>query len=360
MLIFSIETSCDETSVAIVKAAGKKNPRFEILANIVSSQIKKHKRFGGVVPNLAARLHLENINFCIGEAFKKAKITPGQIDLIAVTRGPGLIPALLIGTQVAKSLSYIWRKPIIGVNHMEGHIYSNWIPIGVNPKQIQNSKLKISKKRDINFPVLNLIVSGGHTMLVLAKDHFKYEVIGETRDDAVGESFDKVARLLGLPYPGGPIIEKLAKNYKGDLIDFPRPMMHSPDYDFSFSGLKTAVLYTVRKAKKIDKEFQKKISASFAEAALDVLVYKAIKATKEFKVKTLTVSGGVSANKKLSEKIKKALKDNGLAIEFLSPDVAMSTDNAAMVAVTGFFRREAGSIDSWKNLKANANLRFQS
>ncbi len=342
MIIFSIETSCDDTSVAVVKTRGKTNPRFEILSNIVSSQIKDHAKFGGIVPNLAARLHLENINICIDKALSVAGISPSKIDLITVTRGPGLIPALLIGTQVARTLSYLWKKPIIGVNHMEGHIYANWI----------NEK----SSSDIKFPILNLVVSGGHTMLVLMEDHFKYNIVGQTRDDAVGESFDKVARLLNLGYPGGPIIEKLAKKYKGKKIDLPRPMMHSKDFDFSFSGLKTAVLYEIRKRKRMTSNFQEKMSASFQQSAIDVLIYKTIKASKEYGAKTVMLSGGVSANKTLQAQFEYEIKKNIPNTKFIVPDIGLSTDNAVMIAIAGFYRYNNGELDFWKKIKADPNL----
>ena len=342
MIIFSIETSCDDTSVAIIKTKGKKTPSFEILANIVSSQVKKHTKFGGVVPNLAARLHLENINYCIESALKQAKIKPNQIDLIAVTHGPGLIPALLIGTTVAKTLSFLWNKPIVGINHIEGHIYSNFIQI----------------KEKNPFPILNLIVSGGHTSLILMKGHLKYKVIGETRDDAIGESFDKVARMLKLGYPGGPIIEKLAKNYKGELIDLPRPMKYTKDFDFSFSGLKTAVLYKVKEKKKIDNNFKKQLSASFQEAAFDVVIYKTLKAAKKFNVKTITLGGGVSANKSLVSEFKLAIKKEDLNLQFLSPSIGLSTDNAVMIALAGFFRYKQKGVSSWQKIEAKSNLKI--
>ena len=403
MIIFSIETSCDDTSVAIIKTKDDKSPSFEILANVVSSQIKKHTKFGGVVPNLAARLHLENINQCIDLALKQSKITPRQIDLIAVTHGPGLIPALLIGTTVAKTLSYLWNKPIIGINHIEGHIYSNFIQandvIAIPPgrdKQSRKKNVSLRAERSnpvtystnngiasstspavaggtprnddasfIEFPILNLVISGGHTSLILMKDHLKYKIIGETRDDAIGESFDKVARLLGLGYPGGPIIEKLAKDYKGELINLPRPMKYTKDFDFSFSGLKTAVLYTVRKEKKIDNNFKKQISASFQEAAFDVVIYKTLKAVKQYKVKTLTLAGGVSANKALTLEFQKTIKKampNGrqehLNLQFLSPNIGLSTDNAVMIAIAGYFRYKQKGASSWQKVEAKSSLKI--
>ncbi len=386
MIIFSIETSCDDTSVAIVKNRGKKSPSFEILANIVSSQIKDHTKFGGIVPNLAARLHLENINYCIDSALKQAKIKPKQIDLIAVTHGPGLIPALLIGATVAKTLSYLWNKPIIGVNHIEGHIYSNWptsqdvIPAKarIQEKKIDsrlrgndmvrngNDRKKIRDSIEkIEFPILSLIVSGGHTSLILMKNHLKYQVIGETRDDAVGESFDKVARLMNLGYPGGPIIERLAKSYKGELIDLPRPMKYAKNFDFSFSGLKTAVLYTVKEQKKVDSKFKKQLSASFQGAAFDVLIYKTLKAARKYKAKTITLGGGVSANKSLVSEFKKTIKkaiptgrQEGLNLQFLSPNVGLSTDNAVMIAIAGFFRYKQKGASSWQKIEAKSSLKI--
>ena len=245
MKILGIETSCDETAIAIINIEdvnnGVKRSRttsgIKVLTNTISSQVKLHAKYGGVVPNLAAREHAKNIEHIFKLALKEAKTKINDIDLIAVTRGPGLGPALLVGTTFAKTLAWKYEKPILGANHLEGHIYSNWL----------NPDFKI---KSVKFPILNLIVSGGHTELVLMTDYGKYKIIGETLDDAIGEAFDKVARLLGLGYPGGPLISKLAENGNPDRYPLPSPMIHSKNYNFSYSGLKTAVLYLIRDLKK--------------------------------------------------------------------------------------------------------------
>jgi len=263
MIILSIETSCDETAAAIV---GFKKNKAEVLANVISSQVKAHSKYGGVVPSLASRMHLKNMVPVLTRAFKSARIKKDEIDYIAVTKGPGLIPALIVGTQAAKTLSYALNKPLIGINHIEGHIYANWLkPISANPKpQIPNPKSQTNSKFKIQnseiteknknifklwipeFPMLCLIVSGGHTELILMKRDLDYKIIGKTLDDAAGEAFDKVAKLLGLGYPGGALLEKLAQKGDGNKFKFARPMINSRDYNFSFSGLKTAVLYKMK------------------------------------------------------------------------------------------------------------------
>ncbi|MEA1936844.1 MAG: tRNA (adenosine(37)-N6)-threonylcarbamoyltransferase complex transferase subunit TsaD, partial [Patescibacteria group bacterium] len=240
MIILAIETSCDETAVAIVEF---KRNRVKILSDIISSQIKTHSKYGGVVPALASRMHLKNMVPVLRKAFQKAKIEKNKIDYVAVTKGPGLIPALIVGVGAAKALAYSLDKPLIAVNHLEGHIYANWLEeLKVYKVESQNN-YKLWKPK---FPVLCLIVSGGHTQLILMKKDLNYKIIGETVDDAAGEAFDKVAKLLGLQYPGGPLIEKIAKKGNKNKFNFTRPMMHSKNYNFSFSGLKTAVLYEVR------------------------------------------------------------------------------------------------------------------
>src|SRR6266498_1023887 len=248
MKILAIETSCDETAAAVLEAT---ESRFLVLSNVISSQIALHNQYGGVVPHLAAREHVKNINHVIKSALKEAKLIIPEVDLIAVTHGPGLGPALLVGLTYAKTLAWQYQKPLIGVNHMDGHIHSNW--------------LEPSEPLDNIFPALNVMVSGGHTELVLMKDHGDYEIIGETLDDAVGEAFDKVARLLGEGYPGGPIISKLAQEGNPQMFDLPRPMLKSKDYNFSYSGLKTAVLYLLRDLGEISEQQKKDIAASFQE-----------------------------------------------------------------------------------------------
>ena len=374
MIVLGIETSCDETAIALVK---KEADKISVLANIVSSQIELHAAWGGVVPNLAAREHLKNILPVLKSALKKAGKKMDDIDLIAVTQGPGLIPALLIGTNFAKTLSYVWQKPLLGIHHIEGHIFANFIKdkIGASTKS-QETISKQDTKEEIKFPALALVVSGGHTQLVLMTDYFKYEIIGETQDDAVGEAFDKVARLLGLGYPGGPIISNLAdvysKSEKNRTIKFPRPMLGSGDFNFSFSGLKTAVLYTVKKfietnnlneKEKLPDEFIQETAYEFQEAATDVLIHKTIKAGLKYGAKTIFLAGGVSANKNLRDKLGLAVKEKIPTANYILQPINYSTDNAAMIAVTGIYRWEKmsakekeDSLWTWKTLQTNAQI----
>ncbi|PIR42122.1 MAG: tRNA (adenosine(37)-N6)-threonylcarbamoyltransferase complex transferase subunit TsaD [Candidatus Yanofskybacteria bacterium CG10_big_fil_rev_8_21_14_0_10_37_15] len=355
MKILGIETSCDDTAMAILEI---KNEKLKVLANVVSSQVKIHKKFGGVVPFLAAREHTKNISRVFKLTLKKTGIS--DIDLISVTRGPGLGPSLLTGITFAKTIAWLHKKPILGVNHLEGHIYSNWLPPVTG---IFNSKFLISKKE---FPILNLIVSGGHTELVLMKDHGKYQIIGETLDDAAGEAFDKVARLLELGYPGGPAIAKIAGKGDPQSFNLPRPMLHSKNFNFSYSGLKTAVLYLLRDLKKqnvqINKKIKADIAASFQEAAIEVLIQKTKRAVEKYKTKHLFLSGGVSANKLLREKIEKEAR--GLGINFSCPPMEYTTDNAAMIAVAGYFSARGGNYKNkqtktgFNPVKMDANLGF--
>ena len=340
MIILGIETSCDDTGIALVQ---KNTKGFKILSNVISSQIKIHAAYGGVVPNLAAREHLKNIESCLKQALKESN-NP-KIDLIAVTAGPGLIPSLLIGVNFAKALAYNWQKPIIGINHIEGHIYANWL---------NNSN------SNLNFPILALVVSGGHTQLVLIKNHGKYELLGETRDDAVGEAFDKVAKLLELGYPGGPIISQKAEKGNSEKFNLPRPMINRQNFDFSFSGLKTAVLYEVKKQnpEEINDGYINDMAASFQQAAIDVLVYKTIKAAKEYKVKNVMLSGGVAANKELRNQLQESVKQELDNVNFQMPDIKLCTDNAAMIAAVAFYKKKPASKQSCLHINANANLRL--
>ncbi|MDO8676202.1 MAG: tRNA (adenosine(37)-N6)-threonylcarbamoyltransferase complex transferase subunit TsaD [Candidatus Azambacteria bacterium] len=350
MYILGIETSCDDTAAAVIEAkGGLNNPSFSVLSNISYSQVAIHKKFGGIVPNLASRAHLEKIAPTVKTALLMSDINNEDIDLIATTRGPGLMPSLLIGVNFARAIAYSWKKPIIGVNHIEGHIYSNWL---------------INKK--IEFPALILIVSGGHTELVLMRNHDKYKIIGETLDDAAGECFDKTARILGLSYPGGPAIATEASKYKIQntkyKIDLPRPMINSKDYNFSFSGLKTAVLYSYKGKNKSAMAYE------IQEAIVDVLIAKTLKAVRNFNPKSVMIAGGVSANEKLREKM--AEKIASYKIPLFVPDLSYTTDNAAMIAAAGYFSAIGGSTvggnylkkktqkDSWKKTKADANLRL--
>ncbi len=373
MKILAIETSCDETAIALMEAeGGLKNPRFKILKNLISSQIEIHRPFGGIVPNLAKREHLKNLPIL----FKKLAAggywsTP---DLIAVTVGPGLEPALWTGINFAENLynqlkikNKKLKTKLVGVNHMEGHLYSYLLT--------KNPKIKFKNL----FPAIVLLVSGGHTILMKMNSLVDYKKLGETRDDAVGEAFDKVARILNLPYPGGPEIEKLARSVpKGwqDAINFPRPMLNQKNYDFSFSGLKTAVLYHIRDSENLPHEktgshsssdsfarlplalalrlrrnharsgsetlfleanFHKNdIAASFQEAAFDVLIIKTLKAVKEFKAKSVLIGGGVASNLSLRKDFKFRIKNAGLSVKFFIPPKNFCTDNAAMIGVAGY------------------------
>jgi N6-L-threonylcarbamoyladenine synthase len=341
----------------------------------VSSQIKVHAPFGGVVPNLAAREHLKNLPLMLKKILKKHNFSSKNIDLIAVTQGPGLIPALLIGTNCAKALTYAWKKPLIGVHHIAGHIYANFIgaisnfqfPISnfqTNLKfKIQNSELK--------FPILALVVSGGHTQLILMKKHLDFKIVGETLDDAAGEAFDKVARILGLGYPGGPtvsaIADKFKKNTKYKILNtkyqLPRPMINSENLNFSFSGLKTAVLYTVKNNSKILKSKNSKaaLCAEFQQAVIDVLISKTLRAAKKYNPKTILLGGGVSANKELRVQLGKAIAKNIPNTKYRIPDIKYSLDNAAMIAVAGYFQYSLAKHkkkfeNNWKNLEADASL----
>jgi len=394
MRILAIETSCDDTSIALIEARGKKRVSFNILSNIVSSQIEIHKKWGGVYPTLAKREHQKNLIPVLKKALRKAKelktsnrkfqitslqskilkktlerepellnsflktiprIKKPRIEAIAVTIGPGLDPCLWVGVNFAKALAYLWKLPIIPVNHIEAHIYANC--------------LKPDFKQ-FAFPVICLIVSGGHTQLVLMKDHGKYKILGETRDDAAGECLDKTARILGLGYPGGPIIAKMAAKIKDQKqlskkkiknIELPRPMIYSKDYDFSFSGLKTAVLYNFKKqTPKIrkSKNYICQMCFESQQAIIDVLIRKTIKAAKAQQAKTIILGGGVTANQELRKQMKKAIKkflpDTILQI----PDFQYCTDNAAMVAATSCFHYLKGKRKKWKEIKAESNLRL--
>ncbi len=358
MKILSFETSCDETSVALVEASGGlRVPKFKVLQNIVSSQIAVHRPFGGVVPNLAKREHLKNLP----KIFQKLKIKnlKLKIDAVAVTVGPGLEPALWTGIEYAKMLAKELGKPLIGANHMEGHLYSNWLPRVRHSEHGEESQKHQSKiataamrpRNDvIHFPAIALVVSGGHTILLKMDSLTKWKNLGETLDDAAGEAFDKVARMLELPYPGGPEIQKLAlrqaqgKHPKG-TINFPRPMLKNDNYQFSFSGLKTSVLYYLRDNPKAKKE---DVAASFQQAVLDVLVGKTMSAAKAYRAKAILLCGGVSANLALREALKELAGKNGM--KFFVPEFEYNADNAAMIAAAAYIQHLRK-----KKLKLGAN-----
>ncbi len=341
MKILGIETSCDETAAALLEI---NNGHFKVLNNVVWSQTEIHKKYGGVVPEVAARQHVESINLVIQEALGKSS----KPDLIAVTKGPGLITSLAVGVQTAKTLSYIWQVPLIGVNHLEGHLWSFLLN--------KDSKFAI---KDIKFPVVALIVSGGHTELILVKGIGKYTLIGQTLDDAVGEAFDKVAKMLNLGYPGGPIVAHFAKRGNQEKIKFPRPMLKSDDFDFSFSGLKTAVKYHLRDLTptgNLSQAYVNDICASFQQAVIEVLVAKTIRAAEKFKTKSIILGGGVSANEQLISSFQHLATKSGL--EFYYPEKWLTGDNAAMIALAGYFNSKKSSKNTWKTLTADANLRL--
>ena len=317
-VIMSIETSCDETSIAILKN-GK-----ELLANVVSSQINSHKEFGGVMPELASRLHLENIVYCIDQALSEAKLTIKDITLIAYTKGPGLIGALHVGMQAAKALSIAHNIPLLGVDHMKGHIYAS------------------RYLSDFKYPALTLVVSGGHSELVLMKGEYEFECLGETKDDAVGECYDKVSRVLGLGYPGGPIIDKLASI--GEVkYNLPYPKVEGK-YDFSFSGLKTAVLNLVNNMRQKGEEFKNEdVAASFQNKVMDILLDKVILALKEYDIKQVMLAGGVSANRELRSEVVKRVNKFNKDIEVILPPLWCCTDNGAMTAMAAYYSDEEES-----------------
>ncbi|MBO8161720.1 MAG: tRNA (adenosine(37)-N6)-threonylcarbamoyltransferase complex transferase subunit TsaD [Thermosipho sp. (in: Bacteria)] len=328
MIILGIETSCDETSVSVLKDK-------KILSNIVLSQINIHKKFGGVVPEVAARHHLLNLPVIYTEALKKANINPEDVDAVAVTYGPGLIGALLVGLSFAKGISARYDIPLVGVNHIIGHVYANYIAYP-----------------DLTPPFIVLMVSGGHTE-ILKVEREKIEVLGKTMDDAAGEAFDKVARILKLGYPGGPEIEKIAKNGDPNKFNFPRPMINSKNYNFSFSGLKTSVLYTVKNFK--DSIPTADIAASFQEAVVDILLHKTFKAARDSGINKIVLAGGVAANSRLREKAK--LLGIKFKYDILIPPLEFCTDNAAMIAMAGYYKLSEGKIDSL-DLEAAPNLKI--
>lgn len=390
MKILAIETSCDETAISTIEAKGGfEKPQFKIVSDTLISQINLHKKYGGVFPSLAKREHLKNLLPVLEKTLEEANFLKHKksnskntqikherqiikildrepklaenlmdflnkheipkIDAVAVTQGPGLAPALWTGLNFAKALSLAWNKPLVPVNHMEGHIFSAFTESG-----------KEFSINNFQFPVLALLLSGGHTELVLMKDWMKYKTVGQTRDDAVGEAYDKVARMLSLPYPGGPEISKLAEECKKENPEFklPRPMIGTDDFNFSFSGLKTSVLYKVQKIKKLTPTIKKEISHEFENAVADVLLKKTQKAIEKYKIKTLILGGGVVANKRIRETFSQLNNKN---LNVLIPEIKHSTDNAVMIGIAGYFRYLNGkALDPQKtsNLKADGNMVF--
>jgi len=375
MKILGIETSCDDTGIAILATRGEPTS-WKILSNIVSSQVKVHQKYGGVYPMMAKREHQKNLvpvlklallkagklirktknqNQKEGSKFKTLKnilnreeelfkkifrffqnYKKPDIDVIAVTNGPGLEPCLWVGVNFARALSFFWNIPIVAVNHLEAHILINLL-----------------KNPDIKVPAIALLASGGHTQIVLVKKIGKYKILGETRDDAAGECFDKCAKILGLGYPGGPIISKLAKKSQTQKFNhLPRPMINTKDYDFSFSGLKTAVLYADKKIKRKNKKYQKEMAAEIEQAIIDVLLKKTIRAAKDFRARSLILGGGVTANNELRRQFLEKF-DVG---KIFFPEPQLATDNALMVAAAGYFKAKHNKFIKWQKLEANANL----
>ncbi|MDR5659812.1 tRNA (adenosine(37)-N6)-threonylcarbamoyltransferase complex transferase subunit TsaD [Serpentinicella sp. ANB-PHB4] len=333
IITLAIETSCDETSVSVLK-----NGR-NVLSNIIYSQIEQHKKFGGVVPEVASRQHIEKINEVIELALSEAKITYDHISHVGVTYGPGLVGALLVGLSAGKALSLAKEIPLNGVNHIEGHIYANFI-----------------EHPNLEPPFVALVVSGGHTHLIHMKDYGDYEIIGKTRDDAAGEAFDKVARALELGYPGGPIIDQLAQRGNPDAIDFPRALLGEESYDFSFSGLKSAVLNYINKQKmKGEAIVVEDVAASFQKAVVEVLTEKAIRCAQDKEVNTIVLAGGVAANSGLRDSLKKACDGN--SIDFKYPSLKLCTDNAAMIGCVAYYNYLRGQR-SPLNLNAVPNLKI--
>lgn len=334
-LILAIETSCDETSVAVVENGER------MLSNIVASQIKSHMRFGGVVPEIASRHHVEQITQCIEEAMEEASVSYKDLSAVAVTYGPGLVGALLIGVNAAKALAYAHDLPLIAVNHMAGHIYANRL---IQP---------------LVFPLLALVVSGGHTELVYMEKDGDFKIIGETRDDAAGEAYDKIGRVLGLPYPGGKRIDEMAHQGK-DSYHFPRAMLKEDNYDFSFSGLKSAFINVVHNAAQKNEEVDKNdLAASFQASVIEVLVKKTMRAAKELGVKQLVLAGGVAANQGLREELITTMKQELPDVELLIPPLSLCGDNAAMIGAAAYVEYNRQQFAGY-DLNAQPGLTFDS
>ena len=331
--ILAIESSCDETSAAVVKDGR------EVLSNIIASQIDTHTKYGGVVPEVASRMHIEVVDAVVKSALEEANMTLEQIDAIGVTYGPGLVGALLVGLQYAKGLSLASKKPLVGVNHIEGHICANYI-----------------QHKDLKPPFVSLVVSGGHTFIVHVKDYGKYEVIGQTRDDAVGEAFDKVARAIGLGYPGGPKIDKISKEGNKNAIEFPKAKFHDDTLDFSFSGVKSAVLNYINKCKMKDIEINvADVAASFQKVVVDVLKENVFLTCERRNINKIAIAGGVASNSTLREELMKEGKKKG--VEILFPDRILCTDNAAMIGSAAYYEFIKGNIAKL-DLNAKPNLKL--
>ena len=332
-LLLAIESSCDETSVAVVEDGD------QILANIVASQVKSHRRFGGVVPEVASRHHVEEITLCIDDALTEAAVKPEELSGVAVTYGPGLVGALLIGLSAAKAFAWAHDLPLVPVNHMAGHIYA------------------ASFVEPLEFPLMALLVSGGHTELVYMKETGSFEIIGETRDDAAGEAYDKVGRILGLAYPSGKEIDELA-HLGEDTYHFPRAMIKEANYDFSFSGLKSSFINTVHNAQQREVDLSvKDLAASFQASVIDVLVDKTIRACKEYPIKQLVVAGGVAANQGLRERLSETVSEELPNVKLIVPPLRLCGDNAAMIGAAAFVEAEKGHFADYY-LNADPSLSF--
>ena len=336
MIILGIETSCDETSASVLEVDGQ-NSKPILKSNIISSSLKLHQKTGGIVPEIAAREQVKYIIPIIKEAISKADIKNSQIDTIAVTYGPGLLGSLLVGVETAKTLSFIWKKPLVPVNHLTGHVYANFIE-GIP-----------------DFPAVGLIVSGGHTDLILINGHGAIKWLGGTRDDAAGECLDKIGRLLDLPYPAGPQIEELAKKGNINRFHFPSPLIDSSDFDFSFSGLKTAVLREVEKIEHLNNQTIADISVSVQKAIIDVLIKKTLMAAKKYNVTSILLGGGVVANQFLRDQMKLKIKNLKLRIPLFVPEKWLCTDNATMIASAAFFNYKPKSL---LKIDADPSLHF--
>jgi len=340
MKFLSIESSCDETGIAILEVEGQE---FKVFGNVLNSQIEIHKKTSGVVPEVAARRHVEVINELLSEALNGANLKMDDIDFIAVTYGPGLIGSLIVGVEMAKTLAYLYNKPIIPVNHLQAHIDTNYF-------NEEDNKIE-----ELEYQALALLVSGGHTELILIESDGKEKVIGQTLDDAVGESFDKVARLLELPYPGGPEIAKLALFGDRNSFELPLPLKNTKDFNFSYSGLKTAVRDIVKSKDEWNEKDKANLCASFESMAIKHLLDKTVKAVEKYNIKTLLVAGGVSANKYLREELKKQIPNE---VKIKIPNFHLCTDNALMVAMSGYmqYKKYSNALVGWDEIQVDPSL----